>query len=142
MTDDGDGDTDDRATCDLPEAGAPVDARGFVEKHGKLRLDGVQLVDESGAPVQLLGMSSHGLHWFPDCYTFEAIEHLVKTWGTNVFRAAMYVGEGGYASDPSVKQKVKDIVAWTKELGIYVVIDWCGSESFKRILAPHRWRGA
>ena len=42
----------------------------------------------------------------------------------------MYVGEGGYASDPSVKKKVKDIVAWTKELGIYVVIDWCGSESF------------
>ena len=125
VTDDGgDPDTDDRATCDLPEAGAPVDATGFAREHGKLRLDGVQLVDASGAPVQLLGMSSHGLHWFPDCYTFDAIEHLVKTWGTNVFRAAMYVGEGGYASDPSVKQKVKDIVAWTKQLGIYCIIDW------------------
>jgi len=125
VTDDGgDPETDDRATCDLPEAGAPVDASGFVQEHGKLRLDGVQLVDGNGAPVQLLGMSSHGLHWFPDCYTFGAIEHLVKTWGTNVFRAAMYVGEGGYASDPSVKKKVKDIVAWTKQLGVYCVIDW------------------
>mgnify|MGYP001286194369 CR=1 FL=1 len=38
----------------LCEAGAPVDATGFAREHGKLRLDGVQLVDASGAPVQLL----------------------------------------------------------------------------------------
>mmetsp|Transcript_30089 Transcript_30089/g.93076 ORF Transcript_30089/g.93076 Transcript_30089/m.93076 type:complete len:1269 (-) Transcript_30089:147-3953(-) len=102
----------------------PVDNTGFATAHGKLRLDGLQLVDAAGAPVQLMGMSSHGLHWFPDCYKKSAIRHLAKTWGINVFRAAMYVGEGGYAADASVFEKVQDVVRWTKELGIYVVIDW------------------
>ena len=71
-----------------------------------------------------MGMSSHGLHWFDNCYTKESISYQVKHWGINVFRAAMYIGEGGYASRPELKQKVKDIVQWCKELGIYVVIDW------------------
>ena len=68
-----------------------VDNTGFATAHGKLRLDGLQLVDAAGAPVQLMGMSSHGLHWFPDCYKKSAIRHLAKTWGINVFRAAMRV---------------------------------------------------
>ena len=29
------------------------------------------------------------------------LEHLVSSWGITVFRAAMYIGEGGYASDNS-----------------------------------------
>ena len=42
-------------------------------------------------------------------------------------RAALnrrYIGETGYASDASVFDQVKEIVQWTKELGIYCVIDW------------------
>lgn len=106
-----------------PVTGA-VDNTGFAEEHGRLKLDGVQLVDSHGTPVQLMGMSSHGLHWFPECYSKASIEFLVKNWGINVFRAAMYIGENGYATDPSVKQQVKDVVQWCKELGIYVMIDW------------------
>jgi endoglucanase len=106
-----------------PESAA-VNNTGYAAHHGALGLDGVQLVDARGDAVQLLGMSSHGLHWFPDCYGYEAIAHLVETWGINVFRAAMYVGEGGYATDPSIYDKVQDVVAWTKELGVYVVIDF------------------
>jgi endoglucanase len=102
----------------------PVDNAGFATVHGKLRVDGVQLVDSVGQPVQLMGMSSHGLHWFPDCYTKESIAHLVSQWGINVFRAAMYVGEGGYATDASVKARVTDIVQWCRDLGIYAIIDW------------------
>ena len=41
----------------MPEDEGPVDASGFATTHGKLRLDGVQLVDAAGAPVQLVGMS-------------------------------------------------------------------------------------
>ncbi|EGB09645.1 hypothetical protein AURANDRAFT_12783, partial [Aureococcus anophagefferens] len=106
-----------------PESAA-VNNTGYAAHHGALGLDGVQLVDARGDAVQLLGMSSHGLHWFPDCYGYEAIAHLVETWGINVFRAAMYVGEGGYATDPSIYDTVRDVVAWTKELGVYVVIDF------------------
>ena len=35
-----------------------------------------------------------------------------------------YVTGGGYEADPFVYGRVQDIVAWTKELGIYCIIDW------------------
>jgi len=96
----------------------------FIDCHGKLRVEGVQLVDVHGLAVQLMGMSSHGLHWFPDCYTKSSIQYLVMYWGINLFRAALYVGEGGYAQQPELKDRVKEVVQWCKELGIYVIIDW------------------
>lgn len=71
-----------------------------------------------------MGMSTHGLHWFGECVTKASIQFLVENWGINVFRAAMYVGENGFATDPSVEQRVHDVVQWCEELGIYVVIDW------------------
>ena len=108
-------------TAPLPGA---VDNTGFATAHGKLSLDGVHLVDESGERVQLMGMSSHGLQWFDDCYTKESISFLVKNWGINLFRAAMYIGENGYATDRSLADKVDEIVDWCEELGIYVMIDW------------------
>ena len=74
--------------------------------------------------MQLMGMSSHGLQWFPSCYTKESITFLVKNWGINVFRAAMYIGENGYATDRSLAEKVDEIVEWCEELGVYVMIDW------------------
>lgn len=108
----------------VPKTAASVDNRGFAVSHGKLAVVGPQLVDESGKAVQLMGMSSHGLHWFPACYTRDSVKYLAQHWGINVYRAAMYIGEGGYASRKSVLDSVKDIVDWCEELGIYVMIDW------------------
>jgi len=72
-----------------------------------------------------MGMSTHGLHWFPDCYTKESIQYLVDNWNINVFRAAMYVNSGGYLDQKeTLKQTVSDIVDWCEEIGIYVLIDW------------------
>ena len=116
------------STCALPSGldadVAAVDNTGFATCHGKLRLSGLQLVGAQGEAVQLMGMSSHGLHWFANCYTKESITHLVTRWGINVFRAAMYIGEGGYGTNPALKQTVLDIVQWCKELGIYVIVNW------------------
>jgi endoglucanase len=84
----------------------------------------VQLVNEQGQAIQLMGMSSHGLQWLEKCYSKESIQFMVENWGMNVFRAAMYVGEGGYSEKPWLKDTVKNIVQWCKELGIYVLIDW------------------
>merc|ERR1712048_931929 len=108
----------------IPDSVPEKNNKDFVKCHGKLRVEGVQLVDEHGQAIQLMGMSSHGLHWFPNCYSKEAIQHLVEHWGINLFRAAMYVGEGGYSQQPDLKSTVKSIVQWCKELGIYVMIDW------------------
>ena len=50
------------------------------------------------------GMSTHGLQWFPGIINNNAFAALSKDWDANVIRFAMYVTEGGYDSNPSIKQ--------------------------------------
>nr|6GJF_A Chain A, ENDOGLUCANASE [synthetic construct]6GJF_B Chain B, ENDOGLUCANASE [synthetic construct]6GJF_C Chain C, ENDOGLUCANASE [synthetic construct]6GJF_D Chain D, ENDOGLUCANASE [synthetic construct]6GJF_E Chain E, ENDOGLUCANASE [synthetic construct]6GJF_F Chain F, ENDOGLUCANASE [synthetic construct] len=95
-----------------------------VETHGQLSVKGGQLVDENGKPVQLRGMSSHGLQWFGDFVNKDSMKWLRDDWGINVFRVAMYTAEGGYITNPSVKNKVKEAVEAAIDLGMYVIIDW------------------
>lgn len=96
----------------------------IVDKHGHLSVDGKFIVDEHGEPIQLKGMSSHGLQWFGHYANYNTMKELRDNWGANVFRAAMYTAEGGYLSNPSIKDKVHEIVKAAQELGIYVIIDW------------------
>jgi len=37
-----------------------------VRHHGALRVEAAQLVNHAGEAVQLRGMSSHGLQWYPE----------------------------------------------------------------------------
>jgi len=77
---------------------------------GKLQVldkNGIKtLCGEDGNPIQLRGMSTHGLQWFPEVVNNNAFSALANDWAANVIRLAMYIGEDGYATNPSVKQKV------------------------------------
>lgn len=99
---------------------------GFVSRHGRLRVNGGRLVDQSGAPVQLRGMSSFGLQWAEGgpYMNIDSIRWLRDDWHVNVVRAAMYTAEGGYISDPGVAEKVWEIVDAAVALDIYVIVDW------------------
>lgn len=96
--------------------------------YGKLSVKGTNLVDESGKTVQLTGVSTHGLSWFPEYVNKDAFQSLRDSFGVNLIRLAMYTDEnGGYCTDGDkdkleklIDQAVKD----TKELGMYVIIDW------------------
>ncbi|MFP4661753.1 MAG: carbohydrate-binding domain-containing protein [Halanaerobiales bacterium] len=83
------------------------------------------LADEAGDPIQLRGMSTHGLQWFPEILNDNAFSALTNNWGANVVRLAMYVGEDGYASDPDtiMKRVIKGIdLAIANDM--YVIVDW------------------
>lgn len=95
-----------------------------VDIHGQLSVKGSQLVDKDGVPIQLKGMSSHGLQWFGSYANKQSMKYLNDELGQTVFRAAMYTAEGGYLSNPSLKYKVFEIVDAAIELGIYVIVDW------------------
>jgi endoglucanase len=41
-----------------------------------------------------------------------------------IWRAALYLGEGGYLTQPAQKEKVVDSVEAAINLGLYVIIDW------------------
>lgn len=93
-----------------------------------LSLDGTQLVDAEGNAIQLRGVSTHGLAWFPQYVNQEFFTELKNDWNANVVRLAMYTAEsGGYCTDGNkdkLKQLVKDGVKYATNAGLYVIIDW------------------
>ncbi|MBQ8527444.1 MAG: cellulase family glycosylhydrolase [Lachnospiraceae bacterium] len=95
---------------------------------GALHVEGTQLVDDKGNPVQLRGISTHGLSWFPQYVNQELFGELHKEWNANVMRLAMYTAEnGGYCTDGDknkLKQIVKDGVQYATNSDMYVIIDW------------------
>lgn len=102
----------------------PVKTRkGGVSENGALQIEGTQLVNERGEAVVLHGMSSHGLHWFGNFATENAIASTAD-YGANLFRCAMYTGEGGYASNPEIKNTLINAVDSAIRQDMYVIIDW------------------
>lgn len=96
---------------------------------GKLKVTGTKITDTAGNIVQLKGVSSHGLQWFPEFVNYDALLSMRDDWGINIFRLALYSSEGGYCEqDAAGRAKLKELVTQTVEdcrkLGIYVIIDW------------------
>ena len=98
--------------------------KNYIEQWGRLKIVNKQVCSESGQPVQLKGWSTFGLQWETECYSFEAFK-IMKYWGANSVRLAMYVKEGGFESNRSgMISRVKEFIDYTSELGIYCVVDW------------------
>jgi len=105
-----------------------ADASTPYGQHGALHVENGKLTDESGSPVQLYGMSTHGIAWFPQYINYDSFRTLRDDWNTNCIRLAMYTAEyGGYCAGgdkEQLKQLVKDGVSYATELGMYVIVDW------------------
>lgn len=95
--------------------------------HMRLHVDGTQLKNAAGDIVQLKGVSSSGLQWYPEYINKESFRTLRDDWKANVFRMAMYTAEGGFLDGADQEEQYKLIdegVRITKELGMYCLIDW------------------
>ncbi len=99
-----------------------------VSKYGKLKVTGAHLTNESGQTVQLKGVSTHGIAWFPQYVTKETFQTFRDEWGVELIRIAMYTAEyNGYCSggnQQELKELVNKGVQYATELGMYVIIDW------------------
>lgn len=97
-------------------------------KHGALSVKGADLLDSKGEKIQLRGMSTHGIAWFPDYINYDTFKFLRDDWNTNCIRLAMYTYEnGGYCSSgnkENLKELIKNGVDIAGQLGMYVIIDW------------------
>jgi len=99
---------------------------GIAKDNGPLQVINGQLSNADGDPIQLKGLSSHGLQWFGSFITETSISRFKNEWGIDVLRAAMYTTEEGYISDYknySLMGMTKSIDLATKN-GIYVIVDW------------------
>ncbi len=111
-----------------PSNSSGADPETPVGIHGQLRVQGTQLVNETGNVVQLKGASSMWLNWEPTGYaeSLEGVRYMRDEWNLQIIRAAMGVDEdGAYLENPDkARQQVATIVENAIELGIYVLIDW------------------
>ncbi len=98
------------------------------EKHGKLKVDGRNLVDKNGEVLQLKGVSTHGVSLYPNHVNIDAYKTFRDDWNASLIRLAMYTDEElGFCTDGD-KEDIKKImlrgVKAATDLGMYVIVDW------------------
>ncbi len=93
--------------------------------NGLLRVCGVQLCNQYGKPIQLRGMSTHGIQWYHQCAKSEWWDALVNDWNADFIRVAMYIQEDGYETDPrKFTDMMHGYIEEATRRGIYVLVDW------------------
>lgn len=100
-----------------------------ISVNGQLQVKGLQLVNSSGEPVQLRGLSTQGTQFFPwgDGPNPFSIRMAAKVMGADIYRIPTYVKEGGY-HNPKARAGLMDtldkLVNETQKCGMYCIIDW------------------
>jgi endoglucanase len=106
----------------------PTEGKTAPSITGALHVEGTQLCGSDGSPVQLRGISTHGIAWFPEYINAECFRELHEQWNANVVRLAMYTAEsGGYCTDGNkeeLKERIRSGVKYAQEQDMYVIIDW------------------
>lgn len=97
---------------------------------GALHVEGTTLCDKKGNTVQLRGVSTHGLSWYPQYVNDKCFKELHDKWGANVVRLAMYTAEyNGYCTGDAKNRKelkalIKKGVKLADKYHMYVIVDW------------------
>jgi endoglucanase len=96
-----------------------------VEKFGQLKIEGSNITNKKGKPVQLTGMSLFWSQWIGQYYNYDCIKWLRDDWKCMVVRAAIAVDHGGYAENPEREMsRAKKVINAAIDLGIYVIVDF------------------
>ena len=98
-----------------------------VSQNGQLKVCGTQLCNQYNQPIQLRGMSTHGIQWYGwgDCLTEASLDALAYDWEADILRISLYVQEGGYETDPvGFTAQVSRLINEATERGMYALIDW------------------
>lgn len=101
------------------------DADYGIKANGRLKVIGTNLCNENGEPVQLRGMSTHGISWFPR-YTNAAALQTLKNYGANVIRLAVYSEQ----NDSYTYEKEENLnylytaIENALSVNMYAIVDW------------------
>ena len=103
----------------------PVVTTRAVDTYGQLQVIGTNLCDASGTPVQLKGMSLHGLNFVGNFITPASFKTLAEDWGCSVIRLPLYTESDCYIAYPDQYYKVLcDGIDTCIAQGVYVIVDW------------------
>jgi endoglucanase len=115
----------DRVTVDTGGDPGPGPGGTPVEVNGQLSVCGVKLCNQHGNPIQLRGMSTHGLQWYSQCVNDASLNALSNDWHADIVRISMYVQEDGYETDPTrFTNLVSSIIDKVSARGMYAIVDW------------------
>ncbi|MBQ4822716.1 glycoside hydrolase family 19 protein [Aquimarina sp. MMG016] len=98
-----------------------------VAQNGQLKVCGTQLCNQYNQPIQLRGMSTHGIQWYgwENCLTENSLDALAYDWDADILRISLYVQEGGYETDPvGFTNQVSRLINEATERGMYALVDW------------------
>ncbi len=104
-----------------------ADSHSATARHGQLQVIGTQLCNSRGKPIQLRGMSTHGLQWYgwDDKLSAASLDALSNDWKSDILRLSMYPDEEGYKSNPAhFRAMVDTLVDQTVNRGMYCILDW------------------
>ena len=96
-----------------------------VAVNGQLHVCGTKLCNQYDRPIQLRGMSTHGLQWYANCLNAASLDALANDWNADVIRISMYIQEGGYQTDPRrFTDLVHSYIEMATARGMYAIVDW------------------
>ncbi|WP_237774240.1 cellulase family glycosylhydrolase [Actinosynnema sp. ALI-1.44] len=96
-----------------------------VAINGQLHVCGTKLCNERNQPIQLRGMSTHGIQWYSQCVKSQSLDALANDWKADIFRISMYIQEGGYESNPrKFTDMVHGYIEEATKRGMYALVDW------------------
>ncbi|MFI7120270.1 cellulase family glycosylhydrolase [Amycolatopsis sp. NPDC049868] len=96
-----------------------------VSINGKLHVCGVKLCNQYGKPIQLRGMSTHGIQWYSQCVKTASLDALAIDWKADILRVAMYIQDDGYESNPrKFTDMMHNYIEEATKRGMYVLVDW------------------
>ncbi|MCW3463135.1 chondroitinase-B domain-containing protein [Chitinophaga nivalis] len=110
-----------------PSVIAAAPANSPVARNGQLKVIGLKLCNQYGQPIQLRGMSTHGIQWhgWGKSLTAASLDTLAYGWGADVLRISLYVDEDGYETDPAgFTAQASKLIEEASNRGMYVLVDW------------------
>ncbi len=107
------------------QVAALSDSNYGVKANGRLKVLNNKLCNQSGQPIQLKGMSTHGITWYPR-YTGTATFNSLKDYGANVVRLAVYSEQSGsYTYEPEHNMDILyNAIGNALSVNMYVIVDW------------------
>ena len=93
--------------------------------NGQLHVEASQLTDAHGQAVQLRGISTHGLTWYPEFINENLFRQLASDWNCNMIRLAMYSSE--YCRKEEREKNLalmRQGIEAASAADMYVLVDW------------------
>jgi len=99
-------------------------------RFGRLQVKENQLCNDKGEWIQLRGMSTHGLQWYPwkgekSVLNETSLNVLSREWNADILRISMYPDESDYKCNTDHYHVMIDtLVDEVLKRGMYCIIDW------------------